>query len=304
VTDPAERARGAGLAPPLGFEPAPAKINLALHVTGRRADGYHALDSLVVFAAIGDTIEAVPSPHASTPSLAISGPLATGLDAGADNLVLRAVHAYASQGGTISGFDLRLDKQLPVASGIGGGSADAAATLRLLARIAPISATDPCAAIAPALGADVPMCLLSAPLRATGIGDRLQPVGGLPRLPMVLVNPRVAVSTPTVFKALAQRDNPGLPALPAAFADTADLAAWLATPRNDLEAPAMAVLPGIADALTKMRVTENCLLARMSGSGATVFGLFPDDDAATRAAVRIQAARPDWWTVATHAQGS
>ncbi|ODT13470.1 MAG: 4-(cytidine 5'-diphospho)-2-C-methyl-D-erythritol kinase [Kaistia sp. SCN 65-12] len=299
-------ARGAGSGPLLVSEVAPAKINLALHVTGRRADGYHTLDSLVVFAAIGDTIEAVPAPDAATPALAIRGPFAAGLQADPDNLVLRAARAYAAHGGAIAGLDLRLDKQLPVASGIGGGSADAAATLRLLARIAPLPApaTDPCAAIAPTLGADVPMCLRSTPLRATGIGEELQPVAGLPRLPMVLVNPRVAVSTPAVFRALARCDNPGLPALPATFADVAALAAWLETTRNDLEAPATALIPEIAEAHAAMAAAEGCLLARMSGSGATVFGLFPDDAGATRAASGLAAAHPGWWVAATHAPGS
>jgi 4-diphosphocytidyl-2-C-methyl-D-erythritol kinase len=303
VTEQAGIAKGAGSGPLSGSEFAPAKINLALHVTGRRVDGYHALDSLVVFAAIGDTIEALPAPQATSPSLTIAGPFAPGLDAGADNLVLRAVQSYSEQGGAIAGFDLRLDKHLPVASGIGGGSADAAATLRLLARIAPLAAA-PCARIAPALGADVPMCLRSTPLRATGIGAELAPVAGLPRLPMVLVNPGVAVSTPAVFRALARRDNPGLPPLPAGFADAAALADWLGATRNDLEAPAIALNPEIADALAVLRGPGGCLLARMSGSGATVFGLFPDDASAAQAAGRIAATRPDWWVVATQTGGS
>lgn len=297
-------ARGGGAAPLFGKEFAPAKINLALHVTGRRPDGYHTLDSLVAFAAIGDRIDAVPAPQAATPSLSIEGPFAAGLDAEADNLVLRAARSYAAHGGAIAGFDLRLDKRLPVASGIGGGSADAAATLRLLARIAPLPSADPCAVIAPTLGADVPMCLRSTPLRATGIGEKLAPVTGLPRLPMVLVNPRVAVSTPAVFRQLARRDNPGLAALPKSFADVAALAAWLGSTRNDLEAAAMALHPEIADALAETGADDACLLARMSGSGATVFGLFPDDASAARAAQRVKAARPGWWTVATHTSGS
>lgn len=306
MTERAANAQGAVSGPLLVSEFAPAKINLALHVTGRRADGYHTLDSLVVFAAIGDTVEAVPAPEAASPSLSIAGPFAAGLDAEPDNLVLRAAEAYAARGGAIAGFDLRLDKQLPVASGIGGGSADAAATLRLLARIAPLPhpATDPCATIAPTLGADVPMCLRSTPLRATGIGEALAPVTGLPRLPMVLVNPRLAVSTPAVFKALARRDNPSLADLPVAFADAAALARWLETTRNDLEAPAIALIPAIAEARAAMAATAGCLLARMSGSGATVFGLFPDDASAARAATALASAHPGWWVAATHAPGS
>ncbi|WP_029075714.1 4-(cytidine 5'-diphospho)-2-C-methyl-D-erythritol kinase [Kaistia adipata] len=306
MTGQVAKARGADSGPLPVSEFAPAKVNLALHVTGRRADGYHTLDSLVVFAAIGDTVEAVPAPGAASPSLSITGPFAAGLDAEPDNLVLRAAEAYAARGGAIAGFDLRLDKRLPVASGIGGGSADAAATLRLLARIAPLPrpAADPCATIAPRLGADVPMCLRSTPLRARGIGEQLQPVTGLPWLPMVLVNPRVAVSTPAVFKALVRRDNPGLADMPVAFADAAALARWLETTRNDLEAPATALIPAIAEARAGLAAAPGCLLARMSGSGATVFGLFPDDASAARAATALVAAHPGWWVAATHAPGS
>ncbi|WP_018182545.1 4-(cytidine 5'-diphospho)-2-C-methyl-D-erythritol kinase [Kaistia granuli] len=300
------KARDAAPGVVLGAEFAPAKINLALHVTGRRADGYHTLDSLVVFAAIGDTIEATTAPRDAAPTLEIDGPFSDGLDAGPDNLVLRAVRAHAAMGGHVEGLHLRLDKQLPVASGIGGGSADAAATLRLLARLAPLpsASTDRQGAVAATLGADVPMCLRSTPLRATGIGEVLTAVAGVPRLPMVLVNPRVAVSTPAVFRRLDRADNSGLPALPSAFADAGALAAWLRATRNDLEAPAIAALPVIAKLVAAVGATEHCLLARMSGSGATVFGLFPDDASTARAAERLAAAHPEWWIVATHSAGS
>ncbi|BCP52621.1 4-diphosphocytidyl-2-C-methyl-D-erythritol kinase [Kaistia sp. 32K] len=306
MTHPAGKTKGADSGAVLGAEFAPAKINLALHVTGRRADGYHELDSLVVFAGIGDTIEAIAEPGALTPALRIEGPFAAGLDIGPDNLVLRAARAHQAAGGAIGGFGLRLIKNLPVASGIGGGSADAAATLRLLGRIAPLPAAsatlpDP---IAATLGADVPMCLRSTPLRATGIGDRLTPARGLPRLPMLLVNPRAAVSTPAIFRALARADHAALPDLPADFADAAALAAWLHGTRNDLEAPAIATLPVIADGIAAVGATEHCLLARMSGSGATVFGIYPDDASAARAAERLAAAHPDWWIASTAAEGS
>lgn len=285
----------------LGAAFAPAKINLALHVTGRRADGYHLLDSLVAFAGIGDTIEAVANPSATEPGLSITGPFAAGLETGPDNLVLRAAHAHAAAGGRIGGFDLHLAKRLPVASGIGGGSADAAATLRLLAEIAPLpaKAADALRAQAERLGADVPMCLDSMPLRATGIGEAIERLPRFPSLPMVLLNPGVAVSTPAVFRGLARADNPPLPALPPVFADAAAVAGWLGATRNDLEAPAVAAEPVIAELLAVMRAEEGCRLARMSGSGATVFGLFATMAEAERAAAAISAAHPGWWIAAT-----
>ena len=274
-----------------------AKVNLALHVTGRREDGYHLLDSFVVFPDIGDCIAARPGDGLS---LALSGPFASALDAGDDNLVLRAAHLLAEKargdGHGVAGAALVLDKQLPVASGIGGGSADAAAALLLLTGLwgLPYGADD-LADIAIALGADVPMCLAGTPLRASGIGEVLTPLPPLPDFSLVLVNPGVAVSTPAVFRALASRDNPPLPALPAAFADVDALAAYLAGCRNDLEAPALAVAPRIGDVLGALRATTGCLLARMSGSGATCFGLFADADAAATAAADLAAAQPAWW---------
>jgi len=290
----------------LGSAFAPAKVNLALHVTGRRADGYHRLDSLVAFAAIGDTIEAIDDPAATEPSLAIQGPFATGLAIEPDNLVLRSARIHAAAGGRIDGLALRLTKRLPVASGIGGGSADAAATLRLLGAISPLpdARASELAALAASLGADVPMCLLSTPARASGIGEILEPVPGLPTLPMLLVNPGIAVSTPAVFKRLERADNPALPPIPSAFADSAEVAEWLRATRNDLEAPAIAALPPIADVIARVDAEPGCLLARMSGSGATVFGLFPDTASVDRAAARIRAAHPAWWVVSTRTTAS
>lgn len=298
--------RGAEPGSVLGSAFAPAKVNLALHVIGCRADGYHRLDSLVAFAAIGDTIEAIADPAAPEPSLAILGPFAAGLAIGPDNLVLRAARAHAAAGGRIGGLALRLTKRLPVASGIGGGSADAAATLRLLGAIAPLPETraSELAALAASLGADVPMCLLSTPARASGIGEILEPVSGLPALPMLLVNPGVAVSTPAVFKRLERTDNSALPPIPSAFADSAEVAAWLRATRNDLEAPAIAALPPITDVIARVEAEPGCLLARMSGSGATVFGLFPDMASVDRAAARIRADHPTWWVVPTRTQAS
>jgi 4-diphosphocytidyl-2-C-methyl-D-erythritol kinase len=284
-------------------EAARAKINLALHVVGRRADGYHELDSLVVFAAIGDDLtvaDAVPG----TPRLVIDGPFSAGLDVGPDNLVLQALAAFEAKITALPDLAFHLTKRLPLASGIGGGSADAAAALRLAARHAGLGGDDPrLAGLAAGLGADVPMCLASHPLHAEGIGERITLWADAPRLPLVLVNPGVAVSTPAVFRRLERRDGWPLPALPPA-PGPGDLADWLATStRNDLQAAAIAEAPVIADALDLVESCTACRLARMSGSGATVFGTFEDVQAARRAARRIAAARRDWWVVATISEG-
>lgn len=285
-------------------EAAKAKTNLALHVVGRRDDGYHELDSLVVFAAIGDTLE-ISRAAPGVGRLVIDGPFAAGLGTGDDNLVLKALAAFEADITPLPDVALRLTKRLPIASGIGGGSADAAATLRLAARYAGLAADDARLwALAARLGADVPMCLASRPLRAEGIGERLTPWPEAPRLSLLLVNPGVGVSTPAVFRRLEQRDGTPLPELPPQ--PTADaLAAFLrAETRNDLEAPAIEEAPVIAEALERIRATDGCRLARMSGSGATVFGIFSNMEAADRAAQQIAAERPEWWVVATRAGGA
>lgn len=285
-------------------EAAKAKTNLALHVVGRRDDGYHELDSLVVFAAIGDTLE-ISRAAPGVGRLVIDGPFAAGLGTGDDNLVLKALAAFEADITLLPDVALRLTKRLPIASGIGGGSADAAATLRLAARYAGLAADDARLwALAARLGADVPMCLASRPLRAEGIGERLTPWPEAPRLSLLLVNPGVGVSTPAVFRRLERRDGTPLPELPPQ--PTADaLAAFLrAETRNDLEAPAIEEAPVIAEALERIRATDGCRLARMSGSGATVFGIFSNMEAADRAAQQIAAERPEWWVVATRAGGA
>ncbi len=293
VTTPTDGAAAIEL---LGSVFAPAKINLALHVVGRRADGYHLLDSLVVFAAVGDTLTA----FAGAPRLAIEGPFAAGLSAGADNLVRRAEERFRQRFPALPDLALRLGKHLPVSSGIGGGSADGAATLRLLACLAGGVDTSTLESLAAELGADGPMCLRSVALRARGIGERLDDWAPLPALDLVLVNPGVAVSTPAVFRALARPDNPPLPVSLPIFADAPALAAFLAeTTRNDLAPPAKTVASVIADAEAAVAAQAGCLLARMSGSGATVFGLFGDGASTRQAAAAIKAARPDWWVVAT-----
>lgn len=271
-------------------EQAAAKVNLYLHVTGRRADGYHLLDSLVVFAGVGDTLTAQADDGWG---LRVTGPYAEALTPGADNLVLRAGRALAEALGVAPRAMLLLDKRLPVASGIGGGSADAAATLRVLSRLWDVRL--PAAALlelARGLGADVPVCLASQSRRMSGIGEHLAPAPALPPFGLALVNPGVGVATPNVFRARSGAYRPA-PVLPQGWPDAASLAAALAACANDLEAPALALCPSINQVLEALRATPGCLLARMSGSGATCFGLFADPQTAHAAAAGL--ARPGWW---------
>lgn len=278
---------------------APAKVNLYLHVTGRRADGYHLLDSLVVFADIGDRVAVAPSPD-GTLSLDIGGPFAAALDGDIeDNLVLRAARALraaAGRGG--AGAAIRLDKSLPVTAGLGGGSADAAATLRLLRRLWALDLDDAVLTdIALGLGADVPVCLASRPRHMTGIGEAIAPVtggAGLADMGIVLVNPRQGLPTPAVFRALAGRFGPAQP-LTDLPDDATGLIAALSARRNDLQSPAIELCPVIGEITKTLRATDGVLLARMSGSGATCFGLCADRTAARSAATQLRRARPDWW---------
>ncbi len=280
---------------------APAKINLYLHVTGRRADGYHVLDSLFVFSRFGDRVEVSESTGFG---LQVDGPFADQVPAGDDNLVLRAARAMADRFG-LDGAAIHLTKNLPVAAGLGGGSADAAATLRGLARLAGLDPLgEPVLALARALGADVPACLVGGALQVSGIGDQLRAIGGLPALPLILVNPGIALSTAAVFSALA--DGGAAFSEPAPL-DTADedvgsltaLATALGARRNDLEVPALTLAPEIGTVLTALRRLEGCLLARMSGSGATCFALCESRDAAGQGAQWIKEHHPDWWVMAT-----
>lgn len=277
-------------------EAAPAKINLALHVVGRRPDGYHELETLAVFTEYGDRLSVG---HAGQDDFSIHGPYAAGLPADSGNLVVRAREALrlAFPGAHLPPVSIRLEKNLPVASGIGGGSSDAAATLRALARHWNIGDASPLATLAPRLGADVPMCLAARPLLARGAGERIEPVAGLPQLAMVLVNPGVEVSTPQVFSALASRENPPLPPLPRRAGPGA-LLEWLAASRNDLQAAALSIAPAIAESLAALRAS-GAALARMSGSGATCFGLYGNRQAAELAAAAIGRGRPGWFVTAT-----
>ena len=271
---------------------APAKINLALHVVGQRADGYHEIESLVAFAAppLADRVVVrFGEAHDRPPVLTLDGPFARGLPTDRTNLALAAAHARE---GVVS---VGLTKRLPVASGIGGGSADAAAVLRAIASRTGVS-LDAFSEAALGFGADVPACLYGVPTLMAGIGERLKPLV-LPREGgIVLLNPGVPVGTRAVFAGLASRRNAGLPATPV-LADVEALADHLRRTRNDLEAPATALAPQIAAATEALWQQSGCLFARMSGSGATVFGLFPTLEHAQQAAEAL--ARPTWWVGAS-----
>lgn len=276
---------------------APAKINLYLHVIGRRDTGYHDLDSLVMFATEGDSLTVAPLPGADGPRLTVDGPFAASLAAEppAGNLVVKAALALAKHLGRPPAVAITLTKRLPIASGIGGGSADAAACLTALCRLWGVAADTPeLFALAAGLGADVPVCLDGRAAYFGGIGDILDEAPPLPDCPALLVNPGVPVPTPAVF-----RNRPALYSWPArltrAPTGIEDLADLLSRRRNDLTEAAIEVAPVIAEVLEALEDTERCLLARLSGSGATCFALYPDDQAAATAAAALAAARPDWW---------
>jgi 4-diphosphocytidyl-2-C-methyl-D-erythritol kinase len=344
---------------------APAKVNLALHVTGRRADGYHLLESLVVFTRFGDrvTVEA-----AAEDRFSVDGPFAADVPTDDGNLVVQArdalrrlvegrhstappsvlpdisptrgeIGSFASAAspapstsdesraavvisplvGEMSGrteggakergisrsgpVSIHLQKNLPVASGIGGGSSDAAAVLKALDRLWDLDLTPAeLAHVGRELGADVPMCLTAKPLLARGIGDEISTVDEVPAHGLVLVNPGCAVATPQVFAALGRRDNEKLPPLPKVF-DFHGLRNWLETTRNDLETPARSIEPAIGRALAALN-RAGAGFARMSGSGATCFGLFETGNVAKRAAVALRARHPDWFIAATRSIAS
>jgi 4-diphosphocytidyl-2-C-methyl-D-erythritol kinase len=273
----------------MSAEPAHAKVNLYLHVTGRRPDGYHLLDSLAVFPAVADRLTATP---AETLSLAVEGPFAAALAEEPDNLVLRAARRLAEAHGIRAGARLVLHKALPIASGIGGGSADAAAALRLLARLWNVPIPD---GLALALGADVPVCLAQRPARMQGVGEILAPAPRLPEFGIVLANPGLAVPTPAVFRHRAATGAGFTPAatLPGAWPTAAAMAESLAATTNDLAEAAIALCPPIAEVLAALAALPGARLARMSGSGATCFALF--DTAAEAAAAATRLAHPAWW---------
>lgn len=263
-----------------------AKVNLCLHVTGQRDDGLHLLDSLVVFPDVGDVLRVAP---ADTLTLDIDGPFAGDLKG--DNLVLQAARLLSDRGAAIG-----LEKNLPVASGIGGGSADAAAALRVLSNLWGIAI--PAGDTLSGLGADVPVCMKQHPVRMQGIGDILTPLPPLPAFWIVLVNSGEGVNTGAVFQTMETRQNPPISTLRKAFPDCASLFAYLGQQRNDMQGAASRMSPVINTVLAQLSATPGCALARMSGSGGTCFGLYRTQDAAEAAAKAIQSAQPDWWVAA------
>ncbi|MEE8275777.1 MAG: 4-(cytidine 5'-diphospho)-2-C-methyl-D-erythritol kinase [Alphaproteobacteria bacterium] len=268
------------------------KLNLYLHVTGRRADGLHNLDSLVAFAELADTLTVRPAKELS---LAVDGPFAAALGPVEDNLVLRAARALATAGRVPAAAEIRLGKRLPVAAGLGGGSADAAAALKALARLWRIDGVD-IAGLAAGLGADVPACLAGVPAFIAGAGEEVSPAPALPPAGVLLVNPGVALATPEVFAARRGAYS-AADRFAAAPQSVGDLAAVLRDRRNDLTQAAVQLCPQVAEVLETLAAAPGCRLARMSGSGATCFGLFDDRRAAAGAAPAL--ARPGWWLVPT-----
>ena len=291
--------------------PAPAKVNLALHVTGRRADGLHELDTLAVFADIGDRVEIE---EADELTLSVTGPFAPHAPGDSTDLAWRAAVAFFEHAGRKPTAAIRVEKNIPAGAGLGGGSADAAAVLRGLnyswrpdlppSEVAALSqklGEGELAAIAQSLGADIPMCLHRFALRARGTGERIERIHGWSPLPLLLVWPGRTVSTAAVFGALHRRENPPLPASHVAWGPV-EMADLLAAYRNDLEEPALAIEPEIGEALMALRAADDCLLARMSGSGSACFGLFPTLDAAEQAASSLKVQKPAWWIAATTAR--
>jgi 4-diphosphocytidyl-2-C-methyl-D-erythritol kinase len=275
-------------------ERAHAKINLALHITGRRSDGYHELDSIVAFADVADVLTITP---ATEVSISLSGPFANDLPPDGENIVLKACHLLADYVGKkntpLPPVKFHLEKNLPVAAGIGGGSADAAAALRGLFQYFKLSiSSGNLNGLALRLGADVPICLLQKTSRMRGIGEAIEPIDiDLPS-GIVLVNPRIPTPTSRVFETLglAQGQSFGT-----AIGDLSDISSW----RNDLTAPAIKIVPEIADVLENLNSQPGIICARMSGSGATCFGLFESPGKAKYAATVISSKNPNWWAIAT-----
>ncbi|GGF49799.1 4-diphosphocytidyl-2-C-methyl-D-erythritol kinase [Mameliella alba] len=259
---------------------APAKINLTLHVTGQRADGYHLLDSLVMFADVGDRVTVA---RASEMSLRVTGPMAAGVPDDARNLCWKAAEAFGEP------VAITLDKHLPAAAGIGGGSSDAAAVLRGMEQLF----GRPSGVHLPDLGADVPVCMLAHAARMQGIGEQVTPLDLQP-LDVILVNPRVEVSTPAVFKALDRRDNPPMTPMPEG-PRSRDVLTWLAEQRNDLEAPASDLRPEIGQVLRELSFLDGVRLVRMSGSGATCFAVFESRGLHEVMAQEMRRNFPQWW---------
>ncbi|MEO1291418.1 MAG: 4-(cytidine 5'-diphospho)-2-C-methyl-D-erythritol kinase [Pseudomonadota bacterium] len=287
-----------------------AKVNLFLHILGQRPDGYHRIESLAVFPELGDCLSLE---HSHGLSLSLDGSFGLELSADQDNLVLRAAALLrdwaattgAAANGLTLGAALHLQKSLPVASGIGGGSADAAAALLGLSELWDLMVPrDEMHRLATMLGADVPVCLDPSPQWMRGIGEDIAPVASLPPFALLLINPGVAVATAEVFKTLATKHNPPAEPLPDTSHDLAAFVDWLARQRNDLEPPARALRPVIEMVTGALRVLDGCQLARMSGSGATCFGMFETVEQARHGAEQVRAAQPAWWVAAAPVAGT
>jgi 4-diphosphocytidyl-2-C-methyl-D-erythritol kinase len=286
---------------PALMEDARAKVNLTLRVTGRRVDGYHDIESVVAFADCADRLSLTPG---SKLGLQMSGPLAQACGETGDNLVLKAARLLGGRVPDLKAGQFTLEKVLPVAAGIGGGSADAAAALRLLAQLNGLALDDQrLLDVALETGADVPVCLASRACDMTGVGEILLPLS-LPIMPCVMVNPRVPVATRDVFQALGLRNGELLVgasdvfqavAWPEPGASVEDWVEVLAASSNDLEAPAMRIQPVIGEVIAALNSTNGAWLARMSGSGATCFAIYENTAEAQRAAQKIQLDRPQWW---------
>ena len=272
---------------------AQAKLNLYLHITGKRDDGYHLLDSLVVFTEFGDRITVEASDDLS---LTITGEFATGLPT-QDNIVMKAAHALREKCGVSTGAKLAIEKLIPVGAGLGGGSSDAAAAMLLLNELWQTGLDkEQLAEIGLPLGADVPMCVHQAPCMVSGIGEVIAPTPELPAFHLLLVNPRQEVLTAEVYRnfQLSERHQPA-----DEMAGYASLMEWLSAQRNDLQQPATTLCPIIQEVLVAIKETQDCTLTRMCGSGATCFGLYESQQNCIEASKRITSAHPDWWVQST-----
>ncbi|MCG3269372.1 4-(cytidine 5'-diphospho)-2-C-methyl-D-erythritol kinase [Yoonia sp. I 8.24] len=280
---------------------APAKVNLTLHVTGQRDDGYHLLDSLVVFAGVCDQLSATITPDLK---ISVHGPFSGGVPTDESNLMMRAAQVLRRVRGVIDGASLTLEKHLPHAAGIGSGSSDAAITLAMLAElwgVAPLEADHPAVA---ALGADVPVCLAAPnPMRMSGIGEELTPVPQLPACAIVLVRPKVAVPTAQVFAKMTNKNDAPMTPMPDG-ADYDAFVAWLREQRNDMQAAAQAIAPEISTVLAKLNSLPGVSVAGMSGSGATCFGLVKDMATARHVARIVQVSQMDWWVAPAEVLGT
>jgi len=284
-----------------------AKINMCLHVLGKRDDGYHELQSLVAFAEFGDELTFIGSCDNSEDKLQLNGPFSSSLSNTKSNLIFQALAAFKQRWPDIisPGLKFRLDKNLPVASGIGGGSADAAAMLEILTHISnhPVE-REHLLEIAATLGSDVPVCLTGLPTIMSGRGEVMHPIKNFPQIFAVLVNPGISVSTTQVFARQEQINNAALPSLGSGFSGLDDLVEWLKLTRNDLADPAIVLVPQIGDIIEEFQASPNCRFSRMSGSGATVFGLFDTMDQAEKSAVALKTKWPDYWVQPTVLSGA